>query len=206
MGFFNFNSRLMRLLSGCADLIILNILTLLCSIPIVTSGAALSAMHYVLLRIHRDECSSIVRSFFHAFRQNLWQGIMLSLIGLLLFVILFLDYAFGSRTMSALHLIVYLIPFFSVASVACMTWSIVFLSRYKNTILGILKMALAAGIAHPIYTLIMSVLTALPVILICISAQLLTIVLVLGIALCGYLQTMVYDKILKKLEQPEDKT
>lgn len=131
---------------------------------------------------------------------------MLTLIGLLLFVILFLDYAFGSRTMSALHLIVYLIPFFSVASVACMTWSIVFLSRYKNTILGILKMALAAGIAHPIYTLIMSALTALPVILICISAQLLTIVLVLGIAMCGYLQTMIYDRILKMLEQTEDET
>lgn len=204
MSIFNLDSKPMRLLSGCADLIILNILTLLCCVPIVTSGAALSAMHYVLLRIHREEYPSIVKSFFHAFRQNLRQGCVLTLISLFIIMILILDYAFGSRTTSALHLIVYMVPIFGTIALACITWIFILLSRYHNTVSGTIKTALAACIAHPIYSLMLTVLTALPVILICISAQFLTIVLVFGVSLCGYLQTMIYDKILKTLEQSED--
>lgn len=41
----------------------LNILTLICCIPIITAGAAFTSMHYVALKIVRNEESYITRSF-----------------------------------------------------------------------------------------------------------------------------------------------
>ena len=47
---FNIDSPVMRFLGKVADLMILNLVTLLCCIPVVTIGASLTAMHYVLLK------------------------------------------------------------------------------------------------------------------------------------------------------------
>ena len=52
---FNIDSPVMRFLGKVADLMILNLVTLLCCIPVVTIGASLTAMHYVLLKMVRNE-------------------------------------------------------------------------------------------------------------------------------------------------------
>ena len=62
------------------DLIWLNLLTLLCCLPCVTIGASLTAMHYVLLKIYRDEESGITRAFFKSFRQNFSQAFLTELL------------------------------------------------------------------------------------------------------------------------------
>ena len=46
------------------DLIILNVLTLLCCLPIVTAGASFTAMHSVLWRMVRHEETYVARQFF----------------------------------------------------------------------------------------------------------------------------------------------
>lgn len=45
------------------DLIILNVLTLLCCIPIVTAGASFTAMHNVLWHMVRHEETYVSRQF-----------------------------------------------------------------------------------------------------------------------------------------------
>ena len=67
---FNIDSPVMRFLGKVADLMILNLVTLLCCIPVVTIGASLTAMHYVLLKMVRNEESYIVRSFFKSFKRD----------------------------------------------------------------------------------------------------------------------------------------
>ncbi len=46
---FNLDSPVMRALNKMADLLWLNVLTVLLCIPVITGGAALTAMHYNLL-------------------------------------------------------------------------------------------------------------------------------------------------------------
>ena len=64
---FDMDSPVMRFLGRLADLMILNLVTLLCCLPVVTIGASLTAMHYVLLKMVRNEESYIVRSFFKSY-------------------------------------------------------------------------------------------------------------------------------------------
>ena len=55
--FFNPDAPFMQGLGKVADLILLNILTVLLSIPIVTAGAAVTALYDAIWRILRDEGS-----------------------------------------------------------------------------------------------------------------------------------------------------
>lgn len=68
-GFFSYDSRLMQALNVLGDLILLNILFLLCSLPLVTIGAAQGAL-YSGLRTLRDpeDDSSCIKAFFRGLR------------------------------------------------------------------------------------------------------------------------------------------
>ena len=67
---FNLDSPIMVFLSKMADLLILNLLALICCIPIITIGASMTAMSYVTLKMVRDEECYIAKDFFKSFRQN----------------------------------------------------------------------------------------------------------------------------------------
>ena len=63
------------LLFKLGDLVILNLLFLLCSLPIVTIGASYSALYYAIVKSVRHGRGYVVKNFFHAFKQNLAQGV-----------------------------------------------------------------------------------------------------------------------------------
>ncbi len=89
--FFNMDNKFFTFMSRVADLIILNILCIVCCIPIVTIGPSISAMFYVTMKMVRNEESYIVRGFFKSFKQNLKQGIVINLIMLAAGVLLAID-------------------------------------------------------------------------------------------------------------------
>lgn len=61
---FNADNKFFGFMGKAADLIILNILFVVCSLPIVTIGASVTAMYYVTLKMIKNEESYISRSFF----------------------------------------------------------------------------------------------------------------------------------------------
>ena len=85
---FNLDSPIMRALSRMTDLLVLNLVTLVCCIPIVTIGASFTACHYVTLKMARHEESYVIRSFFKSFRQNFKQATVLWILLLLVVAIL----------------------------------------------------------------------------------------------------------------------
>ncbi len=79
--FFSPDSRFMRAMGRLADLALLNICFLVCSVPLVTIGAAQTALYTVLFRLGTDmEYAGTVRSYFRAFRENFKQATLLWLI------------------------------------------------------------------------------------------------------------------------------
>ena len=66
---FNMDNKFFVFMGRVADLIILNLLCILCCLPIVTAGASVTAMFYVTLKMARNEESYIVRSFFKSFKE-----------------------------------------------------------------------------------------------------------------------------------------
>ncbi len=79
-GFFNYDNPIWRFIGKFCDIMILNVLWLICSIPLVTMGAATTAVYYVTLKLVRDEEGPTIRSFFKSFKENLKQATALWLI------------------------------------------------------------------------------------------------------------------------------
>lgn len=73
-GLFNYDNPVWRFIGKLGDLILLNILWTVCSIPVITIGASTTAVYYVTLKMVRDENDSTVRSFFHSFKDNFKQA------------------------------------------------------------------------------------------------------------------------------------
>ena len=66
-------------------------LTLAACMPVVTIGAAVSAMYAVTLKMVHDEEGKIASAYFHAFRENWKQSTAIWLIGGGLSAILYMD-------------------------------------------------------------------------------------------------------------------
>ena len=61
---FNMDNAFWRTMGKIADLIILNILFIICCIPIVTIGASYTALYTVMLKLVKNEEPYIFRGFF----------------------------------------------------------------------------------------------------------------------------------------------
>ena len=83
MKIFDLDSPFMRVLGIISDLMILNILTLIMCIPVVTAGASFTAMHYCCLKLVRGKEYSMTKDFFHSFKDNLKQSTAIWLMFLL---------------------------------------------------------------------------------------------------------------------------
>ncbi len=80
MKFFSYESRFSQILLKLCYACYLNLLWMLCSIPIVTIGASTTALYYASLKIVRGEESYAGRMFFRSFKENFRQATQLWLI------------------------------------------------------------------------------------------------------------------------------
>ena len=90
--FLNPDSPLMIFLSNLTDIIVLNVLCFICCLPVITIGPSVTAMHYITLKIARDEEIYVLRDYFKAFKENFKQSIIAWMVFLVITAVFFLDY------------------------------------------------------------------------------------------------------------------
>jgi uncharacterized membrane protein YesL len=141
-----------------ADMMILSLLWLVFSIPIVTTGASTAALYYATTKHFNDASEKPFQDFFHSFKQNLKQGILLSLIylvygGLLAFDIYVARNGFRGITLPAIYeQIAYVL---TLPIVFTLPYVFAYLSRFNNTIKETLKHCFFFCATHILHTLIL---------------------------------------------------
>lgn len=199
---FDLDSPLMQGLTKMADLMILNLLTILCCIPIVTIGASLTAAHYVALKMHRNEEGYISKEFFKSFRQNLKQSTAIWLLVMLAIAILAGDYFIltGSNADQVQYWMQIAITVVAILAAFTITWVFPLQAKFENTVGRTMKNAMVLSILQLPKTILMLVLYAIPVVLFVFSMRSLPIVLLFGFSVPIYVSAMLYNKPFKKLE------
>lgn len=91
MKLFSMDGKFLESFNLITDLVILNLLWLLCCIPIITIGASTSALYQITLQITENRESYISRSFFKAFRENFKQATIVWLTALVIGSVLLSD-------------------------------------------------------------------------------------------------------------------
>lgn len=74
---FHFDGPVFRLIELFADLVLLNLLTIALCIPVITGGAAITALHDAVLHMTRETDNYLIRNYWKSFRGNLKRGIIL---------------------------------------------------------------------------------------------------------------------------------
>ena len=193
-----------------ADLFILNILCLICCIPIVTAGASITAMFYVTMKMVKNEESYIIKSFFKSFKQNFKQATVINLIMLVLAVILYVDMRIVKQMGQPLGQIMNIIFLaFSVLYVMVFLYIYPVLAKFYNSTRYTFINAVLMSVRHLPYTVLMAAVCACPIILVFFAptfrmqATIALICLVIGGAVVAYCNSFFLDKIFQNYI-PED--
>ena len=88
---FNPDNAIMNFIGKLLDCFFLNVLWLVCCIPVVTIGASTTALYYCSIKLAKDEPVSVLHDFFHSFRANFIPATKITLLFLAVGIILGLD-------------------------------------------------------------------------------------------------------------------
>ena len=198
---FDMDSPFMRFLNRVADLLILNILVMICCIPVITVGAAVTAMHYVLLKIVRNEEGYLLKGFFKSFIRNFKQATLAWLLMLVVIAVyvgdsLIFNYS-GVEFPKAL-----VIAVVAVGVIALMIAVYIFplIARFDNTIKNTVKNAAILAFANLPRTVAMVFFYALPLIIGYFSDYAILFIFLFGISLPAYGAVWMYSSIFKRFE------
>ena len=147
---FRMDSPLMRFLTKIADLMVLNILFCVTSIPLITIGASWTALYSVTLKMVRDEEGSVSRSYFRSFRQNFRQATLLWLGGLVVLALLVLDIRVlnGMAEGTAPGLLRVGVEILALLGIMVLQYLFPSLARFEASLADTLKNACMMALAH----------------------------------------------------------
>lgn len=143
--FFDMENPFWQGLSVIADMMLLNLLTLLCCIPIVTMGAAFTALNDVVIRIVRQEEGSILKGYGKAFRQNFKNGCLFGLLLLLAVGLLYFDYLCA---LTFAPLFRYGIAAIAILLLAVAIYNFALMARYENRLFSSIRNAAVLCVAY----------------------------------------------------------
>lgn len=147
---FRMDSPLMRFLTKIADLMVLNILFCVTSIPLITIGASWTALYSVTLKMVRDEEGSVSRSYFRSFRQNFRQATLLWLGVLVVLALLVLDIRVlnGMAGGTAPGLLRVGVEILALLGIMVLQYLFPSLARFEASLADTLKNACIMALAH----------------------------------------------------------
>lgn len=187
MNFLRYDGLPARIICYVWTLFLLNICLILCSAPIVTIGASVTAAHSVFLQATPQ--SGVICKFFRAFRENLKQATAIYLVFLVAAILLALDWY---------CLLCYSFPGSAIAIVTTAILSAVYLSvasyvfplqaKFDNPVRSTMKNAVILGVSRMFSGLLMAFVSLLPVIAFFIDLDIFLRLLAVWFPLGGALQ------------------
>jgi len=207
-GIFNYDNPVWRFIGKFFDIMVLNILWFICSIPIVTIGASTTAVYYVTMKLVRDEDSGTVKSFFKSFKENFKQSTVIWLILLLIGFILGFDiyyfvevYTDPSRFRT---IMVALFGGMTIIYVAVSMYIFPLQARFYNPVKRTFINAFFMSIRHLLQTIGM-VAIDVALVFFCVAVPQIGVLLVLfGLPLLAYVNSFILNSIFTKyMPKPE---
>ena len=150
-------------LNTLGDIIITNLLFILCCIPVITIGPALTALYHCMLKVVKGNSYQISKTFFRAFKENFIQSLVVW-IGIVFFgLILFLNIRFLLQEGTGMSkMFFYLSGLLFALLVIIFLYIFPVIAAFANTLKNLLMHALFFSFRHFLYTLIIAVVTIFP--------------------------------------------
>lgn len=201
---FSIDGKLYEVISKLTDLVILNILYIICCVPIVTIGAATTALYGITKKMANHSEGYIIRSYFKLFKENFKQStiiwLILFVIGLIpvidLYIINNMPKGMGPTVLrggAILAIVLVLMVFF---------YAMALQSTFENTVKNTIKNAFIIGLGYFPWTLLILLISVSPFVTPVFlgeywSVELLVMMLV-WFSGAAYINSYVFNYIFKK--------
>ncbi|MCR5675073.1 MAG: YesL family protein [Lachnospiraceae bacterium] len=172
-------------------------------------GPAYTGLHYVLLKMVRDEEGYITKGFFKSFRENFRQSIALAAVVAFVTAVLAADLWLLTVPQAGSFPVMLRIPILVVTVYLFMVslWIFPLEARFVNKVSKTLKNAFFMSILAFPRTLGMAVMTLLPVLLFWFfGLRLVPFLIMFGISGPAFVSALLYNKIFKRFEPEEEAT
>lgn len=192
------------------NLLILNTLWFVCSIPCVTVGASATALNYTCIKMNRDEGDSIVKMFFRSYAHNIRQAVIIGtfMIATLIVIVGCIIQVVGMVNAGQQLALLWLV----ILVALLLTWMVLytyifmFLSRFENTIYRTVMNAIYYSIHEFSTTITILALEVLmfiliPLILWNISLYLFPIIIFFNMSLTTYIIAKIFNNMFNKILQ-----
>lgn len=150
--FFNPENGFFTFMGKFWDIIWVSILWTVTSLAVVTMGTASSALYYTVVKVIRRGRGYVTKSFFHAFKQNAKQGIILNIIFLVFGVILYVDFRYASylelQGNSTGKILTVVFGVLGMLALFILVWIFPILSRFTVGLKGLFLDAVLIGVKH----------------------------------------------------------
>lgn len=198
----NYNNLLIRFLNWMMHIVVLNLLVIMTSIPVITAGASLTAMHYVLLKIVKGEEGHIIPQYFQAFKDNLKQATVMWIGFLVVGLAALLDFRLLKMGENRLPVgVTYLMIFAALVVFYVALYAFPLLAAFHNTTGGTLRNAGLLWVYAFPRTILMAVLTLFPFVMAFLNLRFVIFLVLAGLSLPAYLCTLVRIPVFRKLEE-----
>ena len=204
---------LVRALSDLNTLVILNILTALFCIPVITAGASVAAMHYVIMEMFENRGDGAAREFWKRFKENLRNATPVWLILLAAAIFIYVDCRIimgGQMGLPRAMLIPLYIGAFIEASIAVYAFPLT--ARFVYSTGATFKNSAILAVANFPRTVLMVLYHVIMPYLLFNVSRLLPLFFLVGISLPAYFSALQYMPIIRKMigepepdeDMPED--
>lgn len=188
------------------DFVWLNILTLVCCIPVITAGASFTAMYSGLVRMIRGNDTRLTKHFFTDFKANFKQGTGIWVIMLAVLAVWYFDLRVvsGMKTDTGELIRVLLIVVLALI-IGIISCTFLMLSHFDNTVTGTLRNGATLMLARFPLVLI-SVIAGLFVAYFTLRfpVKMAFVFICCGFSLPGYLLAAFLNNTLEKLEGKQE--
>ena len=201
---------LVRALSDLNTLVILNILTALFCIPVITAGASVAAMHYVIMEMFENRGDGAAREFWKRFKENLRNATPVWLILLAAAIFIYVDCRIimgGQTGLPRAMLVPLYIGAFIEASIAVYAFPLT--ARFVYSTGATFKNSAILAVANFPRTVLMVLYHVIMPYLLFNVSRLLPLFFLVGISLPAYFSALLYMPVIRKMigePEPDEDT
>jgi uncharacterized membrane protein YesL len=199
MNLISYNSPFGRFMNRLVDVIVLSLLTLLCCLPIITIGAALTALYYVLLKMVRDTDTSIVRTYFKGFKDNFFKSTILWVILAVILTVLYLDfYLLSNVAMDYADVVRIILLIISALLLMIANYIFPMQAQFENTVFGTIKYSFLVCMMNLPRSLLLLLILLCPITILLFFPETVYFLPIFCIGAVPYLQTEILVRVFEK--------
>lgn len=200
---FNYENGLMQTLAKAFDCVWLDILWMICCIPIFTIGASSAAYYYAYNKVVRQRRSYVTKEFFAGFKLNFKQSTKAWLIVMLVYVITIYDCLILTqlrKSVSWANILMIIMMALVVFITMWVLYLFPYIARFENSLKATMKNCAIILLANAPWTLLLTVIFAVAIVLFAILPGIGFFSPILYVIFAN----LILERVFRKYMTPED--